>query len=767
MIPKIIHYCWFSKDKSKELPEMVKRSIASWKENLPDYEIKLWNEDNFDVNSVPWVKECYECGCGSYGYIVDYLRLYILYNYGGIYVDADQMVIKSLDSFLDNKMFVGMINPGEIGWGIVGAEKGNPTIKTLLNKYHNKHYLKEDGSLNICNSIYSTTAELKELFDFKPDIALLQKFNGLTIYPKDYFYPINEYNTTENTHSIHLGLTSHYKMISVIMPVYNGEKYLKECIDSVLTQSFTDFEFIIVDDGSTDNTESIIKSYKDDRIVYIKTEHKGISEALNLGIRRSIGLYLVRIDSDDMMYPNRLSYQYNYMSSHPNIDILGCGFEWGNGKEKKEYFKPLDRDVTRDILDLGNCIAHPTVIMRKSSLMKLPFIYEKLYDGAEDLKLWYTAITHGLKVHTTPQIVTYYRQHENQCTVTNSNNGSLSARRVYRAYQHGNYRDTNQAHIFKLESKLTAILTFQNEGYEVEKTVTSIRATSNAKIILINDHSTDNYDYERIAKIFACDYYETKRNLGVAGSRNLGVFKCTTPYFVLLDAHMRFYDDNWDNKLINLLNENPKRLITSNSIVFTKNRYGIYDNEDGSKGRTNFGTYGAFVNLDEAGWEFSAKWTDKLIDSNNEVTPISCVLGAVYASSTDWWYKIGGLTGLIKYGFDEPLMSIKTWLAGGEVLIIKNWGVGHLYRNSGNYRISCYDVNANQIYLINLFSNKDDISRYEENLKKRVGESSFNKSKSIFISNYKKFKDFKEYFFKEVAIHDMSYFNEINNKVKC
>ena len=90
------------------------------------------------------------------------------------------------------------------------------------------------------------------------------------------------------------------------MPVYNGEKYLKECIDSVLNQTFTDFEFIIIDDGSTDNTESIIKSYTDDRIIYIKKKHDGISEALNLGIRRAIGLYIARMDADDIMYPNRL-----------------------------------------------------------------------------------------------------------------------------------------------------------------------------------------------------------------------------------------------------------------------------------------------------------------------------------------------------------------------------------------------------------------------------------------------------------------------------
>lgn len=756
-IPKIIHYCWFSKDKNKELPIAVKRSIESWKRVLPDYEIRLWNEDSFDINSVPWVKECYEAGCGSYGYIVDYMRLYVLYHYGGIYLDADQLVVKSLDSFLNNKMFVGMINPGEIGWGLVGAEKHNPTIKYLLNKMENKHYLKEDGSLNICNSIYATTALVKELYNFKPDVNLHQVFNGLTIYPKNYFYPVNEQLATQETYSIHLGMTSHYKRISIIMPVYNGEKYIKECIDSVLNQSFKDYEFLIIDDGSTDNTENIIKSYTDDRIVYIRKEHNGISEALNLGIRRAIGIYLVRMDADDIMYPNRLAYQYSWMEKHPEIDIMSAGFEWGNNKEEKEYFR-FEGPITKNALLRGNCIGHPTVIMRKESIKSLPFIYEKIYDGAEDYKLWLTAITHGLKIYSTKEIVNYYRQHSEQATTIPTSNSMNIADSIRKAYTSKN--DSS--------NKLTVIIPFQNENIEVEKTVTSIRATANnVNIMLIDDNSNDNIDYSEIASIFRCDFYRTDKNLGVAGARNFGVFNCQTPYFVLLDAHMRFYEDNWDNRLVTLLDENNKRLITSNTIVFSVDSNGIYNNEDGVIGRNKFGTNAAFVNMSEEGWQYTAKWTDKLIEPNREIVPISCVLGAVYATSVDWWFKIGGLSGLIKYGLDEPLMSIKTWLAGGEVLLIKNWGVGHLYRARGNYSVSTYQVDCNQIYLINLFSSDEDIPRYEEQLKNRIGEGAFKLAKELFLENYDSFLSFKEYFFNKAAKYDLNYFLEINDKVAC
>ena len=762
MIPKIIHYCWFSKDKNKELPIAVRRSIESWKRILPDYEIRLWNEETFDINSVPWVKECYDCGCASYAYMADYVRFWALYNYGGIYMDADQMVTKSLDQFLDNKMFVGMINPNEIGWCLIGAEKENPTIKALLDSY-NRPYINKDNSINCVNINYTGSSTLRKLYNFNPDVNLLQKFDGLTIYPKMYFYPVNEFSINKDTHAIHLGMTSHYKMISVVMSVYNGEKYLRECIDSVLAQTFTDFEFIIVDDGSTDNTENIIKSYTDDRIVYIKKKHEGISEALNLGIRRAIGIYIARMDADDKMYPNRLAIQYKVMQEHPEYDMITAGFEWGNGKPIKEYFSNRDFNITVDFFKHGaNCIAHPTVMMRTRSLRSLPFIYEKMYDGCEDLKLWHTMLTHGLKIHNIPDIVNYYRQHPDQCT----NN----SRKYYNSFDYAVDQSIVRAYNKKNNSdaKLTVIIPFQNEGPEVEKTVTSVRATANnVNIMLINDNSNDIYDYKRVADIFGCSYYQNLVNLGVAGSRDFGVAHCDTPYFVLLDAHMRFYSLNWDDELVKLLEENPNRLITSNTIYFSKDRYGIYNNEDGCIGRHKFGTYAASVNLTEPGWEYTAKWTSKIIDPDKRIVPISCVLGAVYSSSVSWWNNIGGLKGLVKYGLDEPLMSIKTWLAGGEVLLIKDWGVGHLYRGRGNYPVSTVQVDRNQLYLIHLFSSDDKIPIYEENLKKRVGDKNFEAAKELLMKDYNELMEFKKHFFNNVAKYNLNHFIEINNKVYC
>lgn len=538
------------------------------------------------------------------------------------------------------------------------------------------------------------------------------------------------------------------------MPVYNASKYIRECIESVLMQTFKDFEFIIVDDGSTDNTESIVKSYIDDRIIYIKSTHKGISDTLNIGIKKSTGKYIARMDSDDRMYFDRLEYQYNWMENHPDVDIMGAGFEWGNNKEDIEYFKPGDYVVTKQILLTGNKLGHPTVIMRRSSIMKLPFLYEGLYNGAEDYKLWMTALTHGLKICNTSHVVNYYRQHNEQETIKNCNKGFTSAKRIKRAYS--NRKETNQP-------KLTVIIPFQNEIYEVEKTVMSVRATANnVNIILVNDNSKPDYDYKKIAEIFGCEYYENKTNLGVAGSRDLGVAHCTTPYFMLLDGHMRFYDDDWDLRLVKLLDERNDRIICSNTIVISKDEDDIYDNEDGHKGISN--AYGAFINMSEPGYEYTAKWSYKQIDNNSNIIKTPCVLGAAYASSVEWWNKIGGLNGLIKYGFDESLMSIKTWLAGGEVLIIKDWGVGHLYRSQFTYKVTCTQVDCNQLFLINLFSTNDKRDIYIENLRKRIGDNAFNEVQKLYNEHIDDFNRYIEDFNKIKKCDIDCFLNEINSK---
>ena len=127
-IPKIIHYVWVG---NNEKPKDIKRCMETWKKHLKDYEIIEWNEKNFDIDSNKFVKEAYEAR--KWAYVSDYIRAYAIYNYGGIYLDTDVLVVESLDSLLDNRAFVGYENPQYPFTAVFGAEKNHPFIIMIIN----------------------------------------------------------------------------------------------------------------------------------------------------------------------------------------------------------------------------------------------------------------------------------------------------------------------------------------------------------------------------------------------------------------------------------------------------------------------------------------------------------------------------------------------------------------------------------------------------------------------------------------------------------
>ena len=201
-IPKIIHYCWFGK---KEKTEMVNKCIRSWEEKLNDYEIIEWNEENFNINSNIFVKQAYEKK--KFAFVSDYVRVYALYNYGGIYMDTDVEVYRAFsEDILSNESFWGFEEKDFIATSTIGASKGNKLIKQFLDSYNNKHFLKEDGSIDTLTNVAIVSEMVKKL-GIKLD-GSYQEIEGLaTIYPQEYFSPydyINCYSkATENTYTIH------------------------------------------------------------------------------------------------------------------------------------------------------------------------------------------------------------------------------------------------------------------------------------------------------------------------------------------------------------------------------------------------------------------------------------------------------------------------------------------------------------------------------------------------------------------------------------
>nr|WP_278246047.1 glycosyltransferase [Clostridium pasteurianum] len=202
-IPKKIHYCWFGENPKSQL---MKKCITSWKKNT-DYEIIEWNEKNFDVHCHPFASESYKLK--KYAFLSDFVRLNVIYEYGGIYLDTDVEMKKNFDEFLNNDMFLGFMFDCTLGTAIFGAKQGNGTIKKLLALYDNDPY-----SVNLNNNDLFTRFFMKEFSSFQLNNKLQTLNDGandIIVYPKEYF--------ERPTYNRNMGYSVHY---------YNGSWYNKK-----------------------------------------------------------------------------------------------------------------------------------------------------------------------------------------------------------------------------------------------------------------------------------------------------------------------------------------------------------------------------------------------------------------------------------------------------------------------------------------------------------------------------------------------------------
>lgn len=201
-IPKIIHYCWFG---GNDLSELALKCIDSWKKYCPDYKIVQWNEKNFDINCNRYVKEAYEAK--KWAFVTDYVRLFVLLKYGGIYMDTDVEIIRNIDGFLCNEAFSGFETINTISTAIIGAKQGNQWIKILLSCYDNRIFIRQDGSLDTTTNVTTITNITKENYSLELNNTLKKIDGNVTIYPKDYFCPKDYFtgkiDITKNTYAIH------------------------------------------------------------------------------------------------------------------------------------------------------------------------------------------------------------------------------------------------------------------------------------------------------------------------------------------------------------------------------------------------------------------------------------------------------------------------------------------------------------------------------------------------------------------------------------
>lgn len=203
MIPKTIHYCWFGRG---EMPQIAKDCIASWHKHMPDWEYKLWNEDNFNINCNKYAREAYESR--KYAYVSDYVRLKALYEEGGLYMDVDFMVYKSFDALLANKAFAGFEGSKHLPvmMGVIASEAGGEWVKEQLESYEGRHFINQDGSFDMTTNVTFITSNMRK--NGLIQNGLEQDYKDLHIYPVDYFFPLQttgEYLRSENTYCESIG----------------------------------------------------------------------------------------------------------------------------------------------------------------------------------------------------------------------------------------------------------------------------------------------------------------------------------------------------------------------------------------------------------------------------------------------------------------------------------------------------------------------------------------------------------------------------------
>lgn len=545
--------------------------------------------------------------------------------------------------------------------------------------------------------------------------------------------------------------------ISVIVPAYNTAATIEECIDSILAQTFTNFELIIADDGSTDNTCEIISQYKDSRIRLLRRKHDFIA-TLNTLLYEAKGKYIARMDDDDVMMPDRLRLQYEYMEAHPEVAAVGGALEIYSTGDKAGNVPVV---TAHDLLE-GCGIYNPTSMIRREVLHQFGFRYEQAYIYAEDFRFWAELVKHDLIIHNIEDVLIRYRTSETQISSKYSAQQLELTREVQQdLMQWIKEREEEVKNDYEIVpvsgNKLSVCMSFLNEGEEVANTVRSIRETAGdtVDIIVVNDASTDGYDYEADLKGLNVYYFVNKRRIGSAAGKEKAVQISSTPYFLLLDAHMRFYQKDWVSRIVEELDNNPHQLLCCQNKALIKEADGTV------KDKGEMGAYGAYLQFEEEFYIPQIKWNGNQQVSCLEPGQIPAVLGACYCSSKEYWNKLKGYQGLLQYGSEEAYISIKAWMEGGGCRLLNDISIGHIYRDQAPYRSRGLHIVYNHVVTTELlFPSSERIRALA--VAKKINSPQF-KQILLLLNVYKKELDqLRDYYQKTFKAHDYEFIRKIN-----
>lgn len=502
--------------------------------------------------------------------------------------------------------------------------------------------------------------------------------------------------------------------ISVILYVKDNEKTIRRALKSVQNQSVEDFECLILDDFSRDDSKKIYEEFcsTDPRFKYIRSEYDstslkekdqaGISNLLNTGIQYSIGDVIVFANGSIELLQNRLKQTLIDFAKNPSLDVI-C-FERKFGPEQIKTYTNVSEKTIDDFLKNGLPNFWSTALKRNTLLKKIPWLFRQPLDKIFDTQFFLTALSHSCVLGwSSCKVNAGLFEDSDKYT------DELSVRYIQMFYKRHQNKSSNE---------FTVLITFRNEGFEVEKTIIAVRLNDqNVNIQLIDDASTDGYDYENIAKVFGCDFTRNQTSHGVAGTRCIGVEQIKTPFFIIFDAHMRFKvtDRDFSKRFLKELKKDDSQILYANTIVIGSNTdenclFRSYTNEDcqaNSSGHNGFLAFGSIYHLKGTANDFDTEWCykfssedDRDNDDIDTIIETPSILGATYAMSKRWWNEIRGLQNLYYWGSDEPWLSLKTFLLGGRCRMFKNWGIGHLYRQIPTYgALSSIPVQINRLMI--------------------------------------------------------------------
>ena len=223
------------------------------------------------------------------------------------------------------------------------------------------------------------------------------------------------------------------RLITVLMSVYNGEPFLRQAIDSILAQSFTDFEFLILDDGSQDHSLEVMRDYTDSRVrVVVNDRNRGLPATLNRGLALAAGAYIARMDQDDIAHPERLQRQFAFMESHPAVGVCGTWMRYFDSERR--VWRPPVSDAAIRVRMLFDCpLAHPSVMLRTDLLRKHKLQYSEDCRKCEDYRFWMDWAPWG-EFYNLPEVLMHYRVHEKQMCVTSKPQQQVVADRIRLTY---------------------------------------------------------------------------------------------------------------------------------------------------------------------------------------------------------------------------------------------------------------------------------------------------------------------------------------------